>query len=263
MCVLCGKAGGTPRYLPTALFCTERAYGATRCFVLRQRTVLLRVCFVLRQRMVLCEVRFRTELAYGATHCFVLRQRMVLCYAQYRTELAYGARGSFVLSSRMVLCYVQYRTELAYCATRSIVLRQRMVLGAFGTETAYGARGDEADSRRQTPRALGTTLRAPTPCPRIVSCVSLERVCYAMCGTELAYGATRFCTELAYGATRPFLLSEREVLPGVCDLDPGGSRGQHCWYWPTVCCYAMSGTAVAYGAGTGTAYAATRCPVLT
>eukprot|EP00961_Rhodomonas_salina_P030666 412478-Rhodomonas_salina.1 len=100
----------------------------------------------------------------------------------------------------------------------------------------------------------------------------LPRVCYAMSGTELAYGATDggvACTVLSpYApAMRCPVLMERTVYGAIAlrrrygvsgteraygATGRGGGVGLYChWYLPTRvlrACYAMCGTDVAYGA---------------
>eukprot|EP00961_Rhodomonas_salina_P106209 1430361-Rhodomonas_salina.4 len=146
--------------------------------------------------------RSATLSAYAlATRCPVLTERMVLGIAMPGTDVAYAAVSAYARATRCptpppILCcaFAMRRPVLAYALlygpTRWGVLRQRLC---------------------HTGPDLG--------------CMAL-RFCYAVCGTDLGYAATRSLTATPHAA---------ELLSTTL------------WYRPTRR-YAMSGTDLAYGA---------------
>eukprot|EP00961_Rhodomonas_salina_P160981 2167401-Rhodomonas_salina.2 len=135
----------------------------------------------------------------------VLRQVRVWCYGMWGTNIAYGATPCTVLTSRMarpgwsggkgcsVLCEVSAATCLRECVSLYLI-------------SHYAARF--------------SVLRSPMLLSWLMAlCYRLTRICYAMPGTEIAYGAMSIpaCyamsgTDLAYDAMRCPVLTYDLVL---------------------------------------------------
>eukprot|EP00961_Rhodomonas_salina_P187074 2526144-Rhodomonas_salina.1 len=171
-----------------------------------------------------------TDLGYAATSLSPHRTLgtaccLRVCYAMSGTDIAYGPmrlRASYAMSGTDIESHVVCGTDLAYCAISTRVLRKspRIILSSYcpratrlracyamsGTDIAYQGLGIHHD-----PYTEATGLRV---------------WCCAVCGTELAYGATRpennaaeqvgrrlLC--YAYAAMRCAVLSERRGLRDV------------------------------------------------
>eukprot|EP00961_Rhodomonas_salina_P303775 3941360-Rhodomonas_salina.2 len=248
------------------------------------------------------------------------------CYAMPGTGLAYAARNrvryamcgtelAYAAMRRSVCCYAASGTDIAYASARCILRRRegrsatlsayaramqcpRMLLPVYpqeGSSSRHGSLSPYGNAVRCAVLTQRMVLSLPAyaramRCPRMLLCGMRywpSVCCYAVCGTGLAYAATRcavlkgrmlrrVCDRFHRQRQAGYAMSGTERLCGtVCRcpvlrqpmLLPGGRRLSEdasrsvcdvrycdsvCCYWHSVCYYAMSGT--------GIAYVTTQCP---
>eukprot|EP00961_Rhodomonas_salina_P100833 1356810-Rhodomonas_salina.1 len=187
-----------------------------------------------------------SELAYGAT--ILCNSYGMSAYVATILRKAYGMSGTELAYVATILCkhYGTFGTEQVYGATRTPVLRagERPMLLLYHTE----ARGD----RMLLPAEPAPYTAGPGHCwvgpVQVAICL---RFCYAMSGTDIAYGGMRLrtcyamsSTDLAYGVTSALGRAGEE---GEGEGE-GGEAGEEAVVLSEVrrMCSAMSGTEISY-----------------
>eukprot|EP00961_Rhodomonas_salina_P045764 614490-Rhodomonas_salina.1 len=140
----------------------------------------------------ICYAMPSTELVHAAAKCYAIPSTELVyadakCYAKPDTDLVYGAK----------MCYAKPGTNLAYGATKCFAKPgTEMVHGT----TRFHASGTGATRLYNDMRCICAVGLAGGDAKEVlglqVTWPICLRVCYAMSGTELAYGAANLPTRM-------------------------------------------------------------------